>query len=120
MRRLVLVLAMVSLAACSKKAEPPVQRMPAPQVAPLPAIEVQRGKDACTAYVDKVCACTSDEAKHACALAKALPQALELALATSLDPATNKDNAMRAQVNVRETAKECIEQAAKLASLGCN
>ena len=114
--RLVLLLA---IAACSKRAEP-AKRLPAPQLAPLPPVEVQRGKDACSAYVTKVCACTSEAAKQACPLAQALPAALEIALETSLNPSTDKDNAMRAQVNVRETAKECIEQAAKLPSLGCN
>ncbi|CAN5724200.1 hypothetical protein BH11MYX1_BH11MYX1_24540 [soil metagenome] len=119
MKRLVL-LAVISLGACSKRSEEPARRQPAAQLAPLPAVEVQRGKDACGAYVAKVCACSSEEAKKACSLAKALPQALEIALETSLNPSTDKDNAMRAQVNVRETAKECIEQAAKLPALGCN
>jgi hypothetical protein len=109
----------LALAACGKREEP-AKRQPAPQLAPLPAVEVQRGKDACSAYVTKVCACTSDAGKHACQLAQALPAALEIALETSLNPSTDKDNAMRAQVNVRETAKECIEQAAKLPALGCN
>ncbi len=113
--RLLLLLALVGCA----KHEEPAKKMPAPQLAPLPAGEVQRGKDACAAYVDKVCACASEEAKKACPLAKALPDAMRIALETSLNPSTDKDNAMRAQVNVRETAKECIEQAAKLPSIGC-
>jgi hypothetical protein len=114
------VVAIIALCACSKQAEEPARKPPVAQLAPLPAVEVQRGKDACSAYAAKVCACPSPAAHQACALAKALPQALEIALETSLNPSTDKDNAMRAQVNVRETAKECIEQAAKLPSLGCN
>lgn len=104
----------VALAACSKSAPPPPKELP-----PLPAAEVQRGQDACAAYVGKVCACTSPGAKQACPLAKALPDAMKLALDTAANPATDRDSAMRAQVNVRETAKECIEQAAKLPALGC-
>jgi hypothetical protein len=105
----------LALVACSKASPPP----PPKQLPPLPAVEVQRGQDACTAYATKVCACTSPGAQKACPLAKALPDALKLALDTSLNPETDRDNALRAQVNVRETAKECIEQAAKLPSLGC-
>ena len=104
----------LALVACSKASPPPPKQLP-----PLPAVEVQRGQDACTAYATKVCACTSPGAQKACPLAKALPDALKLALDTSLNPETDRDNALRAQVNVRETAKECIEQAAKLPSLGC-
>lgn len=103
------------IAACSKSSPPP----PPKQLPPLPAVEVQRGQDACAAYATKLCACTSPAAQKACPLAKALPEALKLALETSLNPETDRDNAMRAQVNVRETAKECIEQAAKLPALGC-
>ena len=103
------------LVACSKASAPP----PPKQLPPLPAVEVQRGQDACAAYATKVCACTSPGGQKACPLAKALPDALKLALDTSLNPETDRDNALRAQVNVRETAKECIEQAAKLPSLGC-
>ena len=104
----------VCVAACSKSSPPPTKELP-----PLPAGEVQRGRDACTTYATKVCACTSPAAQKACPLAKALPEALNLALETSLNPQTDRDNALRAQVNVRETAKECIEQTAKLPALGC-
>lgn len=104
------------IAACSKSSSPPP---PSKQLTPLPAGEVQRDQDACTAYATKICACMSSAAQKACPLAKALPDALKLALETSLNPQTDRDNAMRAQVNVRETAKECIEQTAKLPALGC-
>ena len=108
----------IALAACSKSSPPP-PAVVVDKVAPLPAGEVQRGQDACTAYATKVCACTSTAAQKACPLAKALPDALKLALETSLNPQTDRDNAQRAQVSVRETAKECIEQLAKLPALGC-
>ncbi|MEO8846807.1 MAG: hypothetical protein ABI591_16870 [Kofleriaceae bacterium] len=108
-------LLVMCLAACSKSTPTP----PSKGLPPLPTGEVQRGRDACAAYATKVCACTSPAAQKACPLAKALPDALQLALDTSLNPETDRDNAMRAQVNVRETAKECIEQAARLPALGC-
>jgi hypothetical protein len=112
------VLALVLVTACSKpdhEAPPPGPK----PLAPLPAGEIQRGVDACAAYVTKVCACTSADAQKACPLAKALPDALKLAVDTAADPSIERDSAMRAQVNIRETAKECIEQAARLPALGC-
>jgi hypothetical protein len=112
------LLALLVTGACSKQDDPTPARRP-PVIPPLPAAEVQRDQDACGAYVAKVCACTTPAAQKQCPLAKALPDAMALALATAVNPDTDRDNAMRAQVNVRETAKECIEQAARLPALGC-
>ena len=109
-----LAIVLVLVAACSKKAE---DKKPAPP--PLPAAEVQRDRDACKAYVDRVCGCTSPAAQKQCPLARALPDALGVALDVAMNPATERDDALRAQVNVRETVKECIEQMAKLPALGC-
>jgi hypothetical protein len=111
MRALVVL---VLLAACNSKPEP--KKSPPPPIAPE---EVQRDRDACKAYVDRVCACTSPAAQKQCPLAKSLPEALGLALDTATNPATDRDDALRAQVNVRETVKECIEQTAKLPAIGC-
>lgn len=105
------------LAACGNSSGSPGSAKK--ELPPLPQGEVQRGRDACDAYATKVCACTSPAAQQACPLAKALPEALQLALSTSLNPTTDREDALRAQTNVRETAKNCIEQAAKLPSLGC-
>jgi hypothetical protein len=69
--------------------------------------------------VTKVCACTSPAAQHQCPLAKALPDAMKLALDTAANPATDRADALRAQTNVLETAKQCIEQIARLPALGC-
>lgn len=108
------VLALLVIAACGKS-EPPKKKV----VPVMPAAEVQRAKDACKAYVDKACACTSPAGQKQCAPAKALPEALELALGVAMSPDSTTDDAARAQVNVRETVKECIEQTAKLPALGC-
>lgn len=115
MTRVVVLLALV---ACSKKqAEqaPPADDRPAP----LPAVELQRGKDACTAYVEKVCACTVPAAKQACELAKALPDALQVGLEVSTSPDSDRQAVIHANDSMRKTVKECIEQAAKLPALGC-
>jgi hypothetical protein len=107
-KALLLVLALV---ACSKHEDAASKKNAVP---PLPAAEVQRGQDACAAYVTKVCACTSPAAQKQCALAKALPEAMKLALDTAANPETDRADALRAQTNVLETTKQCIEQIAKL------
>ncbi len=112
-----LLLALV-VAACAKKAEPP----PAPDRAPaMPAEEIQRSRDACNAYVEKVCACADkvEGAKQPCTLAKALPDAVRLGLEVAASPDSSKDDVLQAQASVRKTVKECIEDTAKLATLGC-
>jgi hypothetical protein len=106
----------VMLVACSKHEDAPPKQAAVP---PLPAGEVQRGQDACAAYVTKVCACTSAAAQKQCPLAKALPDAMKLALDTAANPTTDRADALRAQTNVLETAKQCIEQIARLPALGC-
>jgi hypothetical protein len=93
-----------------------VEHRPLP---PLPAAEIQRAEDACKAYVDQVCGCKAPAAQKQCPLAKALPAALQLAIDTAANPGEERTTAMRAQVNVRETVKECVEELAKLPALGC-
>ncbi len=87
--------------------------------APIPATEVQRGQDACKAYLAKVCACTEAAAKQPCELAKALPDAIEVGLQISANPESTRRDVLQAQDSVRKTMKECIEQIAKLPGLGC-
>jgi hypothetical protein len=108
-----MVLALVG--ACSENKSDTPRGPPA-----LPAAEVQRGQDACKAYVAKICACTAPAGQKQCALAKALPEAIELALSTAANPTTAHADALRALTSVRETTKECIEQTARLPALGCS
>lgn len=110
--RLALWIAVVA-GACTAKAP---DKKPPPA---MPAAEVKRAEDACKAYVDLACACTSPAGQRQCTLAKALPAAVKLALEVAMNPASPPQDAARAQVNVRETVKECIEQSAKLPALGC-
>lgn len=111
-----LVLLVAMLVACSKHEDAGPKKA---TVTPLPAAEVQRGQDACAAYIAKVCACTSPAAQKQCPLAKAMPDAMKLALDTAANPETDRADALRAQTNVLETARQCIEQVAKLPALGC-
>lgn len=113
MTRLLLVLALV---ACAKKTDDE----PA-GVKPIAAEEVQRGQDACKAYVDKACACADKvpAVKAQCDLARALPDALRLQLGYAQAAETKKNDALAAQAAVRKVVKECIEETAKLPTVGC-
>ena len=107
---------LLALAACSKKQEsaPPPNDNPR-----IPETEIKRGKDACQAYVEKVCACTTPEAQKQCPLAKALPDAMTTGLEIATNPETSRRDVVQANDMIRKTMKECIEQTAKLPSLGC-
>lgn len=102
--------------ACKKQEAAPVDTDTAP---PIPAAELKRGQDACTAYVTQVCACSTEAAKSACVLAKALPDAIEVGMQVATSPDSKRREVLQANDSVRKTFKECIEQAAKLPSLGC-
>ncbi|HUJ59222.1 MAG TPA: hypothetical protein VLX92_12040 [Kofleriaceae bacterium] len=114
-----LVAIVVLLAGCAKKSEEPPPPGPAPMK--LSPTEITRGQDACRVLVERACACaqTVAAAKQACADARALPEAMKMSLSVAASPDSERDDALRAQTAVRETAKECIEQTAKLAALGC-
>lgn len=112
------LIALTFVAACSKKQDAPPP--PANDNPRIPETEIKRGTDACKAYVEKVCACTTPEAQQACPLAKALPDAMTTGLEIAMNPETSRRDVVQANDMIRKTMKECIEQAAKLPSLGCN
>ncbi len=109
--RLALILV---LAACAKKSEPP----PPASNPTIPAAELKRGEDACRAYVEKVCACTSAAAKKECELAKALPEAIRVSLEIG-NSTEKREEVVGANAEVRKVIKGCIESLAQLPSLGC-
>ena len=114
-----LVLAALLLAAC-KKQEAKQQQQP-PAAPTMPAEEVKRSEDACKTYVERVCACAAtvpDVAKQ-CELARALPDAVRIGLEVAASPDSKPDIVQQSYASVRKTAKECIEQLAKLPALGC-
>lgn len=114
-----LALALLLTVGCSKKAAeapPPSTGSDMPR---LPATEVQRGEDACKAYVDKVCACTAPAAAEACKLARALPSAMQVGLEIAASPDSTRRDVLQANDSVRKTIKECIERTAQLPALGC-
>ena len=101
------------LLACSKKQAPPREQ----KVPPMSATEIQRSQDACKTYVDKVCACPA--LADPLNLAKALPDAIRIGVEVSQSPDSKPQDIYDAQQSVRKTAKNCVEQLAKLPSLGC-
>lgn len=119
MTRIALLVA-VALAgtACKKQQKAPVKEPPAPQ---LSAEEIQRSTDACKTLVERACSCatTVPAAVNVCESSKALPDAVKIALDVAAYPDSSPDVVRQAQAGVRKTVKECIEQTAKLATLGC-
>jgi hypothetical protein len=109
-------LVLVVLLACAKKQEPAPAKVPA-----LTVDEIQRSQDACKTYVDKVCACAAQvpAAKQQCDLAKALPEAVQIGVDVAANPETKPQDIYGAQSSVRKATRTCIEQTAKLPSLGC-
>jgi hypothetical protein len=118
MKRFAIALVLVLVAAC-KKQEPAPKQQPGPP--PMPAAEVQRSQDACKQYVERVCACaeTVPAVAKQCELARALPDAVRLGLEVAASPDSKPDIVEQSYASVRKTAKECIEQTAKLPTLGC-
>lgn len=106
------------VAACSKSDAPPVEDKPP---ALLPPAELQRADAACTEYIAKVCACaeTVPAKKEACALSKAIPDAIDVAKRLAANPKADREDAVQAAGSVRKTVRQCIENTAKLASEGC-
>lgn len=114
---IVAVLAVLGASACKQQDKPKAE----PRVEPMPAAEVQRSEEACKHYVERVCACAEqvpDLAKQ-CQLARALPDAIRIGLEVAASPDSKPDIVQQSYASVRKTAKECIEQTAKLPALGC-
>lgn len=101
--------------ACSKKGEeapPPTNNAP-----PIPAAELQRGRDACNAYVDKACACEAAKAK--CEEAKAFVEVLKMGTELTMSTDSTTKDVKQAAMTIRKTIAECIQQTAQLPTLGC-
>jgi hypothetical protein len=111
------LVALALIAGC--KAKEPKKHEPKP---PMAAAELQRGQDACKAYVERVCACAAQKPDlvKQCELSKALPQAIEISLSVATHPDSKKDIVEQSYANIRKTVASCIDETAKLPTLGCN
>jgi hypothetical protein len=106
----------VLLVACGRDAREPAERAPAP----LPAAEVERGRTACAAYVERVCRCAGGQADLAseCELARSRPEALELTLEVLAARGAPGDLGA-AQLNARKIIKACLEADSRLDPASC-
>jgi hypothetical protein len=105
---------------CKKQSDappPPDNRGPA-----IPEAELKRGKDACNGYVTKLCTCaeTVPAAKDKCDLARALPEAIDVAMQVTMSKDSAQLDVKQAADSIRKTVAQCIEQTAQLPALGCN
>lgn len=100
-----------------RQEEPPGGARPAA----ISEVELKRGRDACEAYVEAACACarTVPAAERPCALARALPDSIELATEVSAHPDTGRVDSAQSAAAVRKTIARCIEGTAHLPALGC-
>jgi hypothetical protein len=112
--------ALALCAACKQQADPPPPPTGA-RAAVMPATEVKRAQDACKAYVDKVCGCarTMPALEQPCRLARALPDAVQVGIEVGATADTAERDVRQVQSGVRQIARQCIEQLAKLPAAGC-
>ncbi len=116
----IVLAACLFFAACSKKDEQPANLRPVA----IPAVERQRGTDACKAYVDKLCACAKAhperaDVKDRCDRDQALPSAMSLALGIDDDPDVAPEDVFRAQGEARKVIATCVEGINWLATHQC-
>ena len=114
-----LVGALAGATACKKAAEHQPEALPAVKV--MSTTEIQRSEDACKTYVERVCACAPKVATLAepCKLSHALPDAVRIGVEVAASPESKAADIEGAQASVRRTVKHCIEETAKLTTLGC-
>lgn len=88
----------------------------------LSAQERERGREACERYVERVCACAEDDEAYEeeCALARARPEALEIALG-AVDSRGDLDRRQRgaALAEARRVIQRCFEADAALDPAVC-
>ncbi len=119
--RHVLVMALVVLGVASCKKSSSNDLLPAPVAAdkpkPIPANEIKRGQDACTALIARTCACPA-LAKD-CALDKGYPDAIQVATEVVASPDSTRLDVLGAQDSMRKSFAHCVEEVAKLPATGC-
>lgn len=120
-RWLAILAACAACAACKQQGDAPRKAPPGAPGPTMPASEIQRARDACTAYVAKVCACAEavPAMKQPCSLARALPDAIQVDLEVAASGDSTRRDVLQTQDSVRKIVKECIEQLAKLPAAGC-
>jgi hypothetical protein len=106
----------LTLAACKGSSEEKGDRRPAP----ITASERERGVKACTAYVERLCACAKDKADLArdCERASSRVETLEGLLQTSDEDRVSND-VLAVQLQARKIIANCVEDMSELDRKGC-
>jgi hypothetical protein len=118
MKSLLVVLALV--AGCKKQDDaappPPTNNEPA-----IPAAELKRGEDACTAYLTAACKCaeTVPAAKEKCEEGKAFPEVVRMGTELTMSKDSEVKDVKQAVQTIRKTIAACIQSTAQLPALGC-
>ena len=113
---------LVALASCNK-AEKSAPKDP-DRPPPMTVEEQTRNTDACKAYAEQVCACATAHPDKTlvvdlCKYDKGLSDALSLVMATARNTESKPDDVLLAQTKARKIATQCLDQLAKLPTLGC-
>ena len=110
-------------AACSKKADDKpaavIERPP-----PITIEEASRNTEACKRYAEEVCACAAahpdkTDVAEMCKYDQGLGDALALVMETARNTETKPEDVRLAQAKARKIATQCLDQLAKLPTLGC-
>jgi hypothetical protein len=112
--RVALLVLVFAALGCERKGEEAAP--PSPTLPPAAAEQIVR---ACAAYVAHACACAAADPADAalaeqCSLARALPSALELAIAAAEQPRASRRDAEGLLANVGKIQKNCVEESARL------
>lgn len=109
-----LVIALL-LAGCSKPDEEPAEAPPPPV---LPAAELERGLEACTAYAEAVCTCAETRPElpdlaDTCKLARSQPTALQMTLDAARQEGAEPGDTAKLLDTGRKTIASCVESIAR-------
>lgn len=121
MRLLILAMLAASLLACSSEAankdEPKDDK-----VQPMTDQEIERGNDACTTYVERLCKCVGAQPKLAetCEKERAIVSALQMLVQMNRTGQATDDERLVSAQKAREMISKCVTETAQLDSRGCN
>jgi thioredoxin-like negative regulator of GroEL len=118
---LVLAVIVVAASACSKREKGEPADWTAPPV--MEQAEQTRGRQACDAYVERLCACVEarPELADQCTLARSQPEALAqlLGMINGEEGKLGKREMREAQHTARRIIKDCFEKDAALDPASC-
>ncbi len=119
--RTIALIALLAATACHKNDEPAQARVEPPPD-PITTTEVDRGRQACDSFAEKVCDCAlaRPEMTSECELARTRSGAFDLNVrAARASGHTSTRDVASIQANARKIVRACIEDAAKLVVRGC-